>query len=177
MDDCLSWPVAAELRTSRLVLEPLHVDHATAMVAVLSDPSLYDVVGGRPPTRDEFVATYSRQVVGHASDGSEGWLNWVVVEASTQQAVGYVQATMTRTAGNELRADVAWVVGAAWQGRGLAFEAARGMLEFLGDIEVVSAFIQPGHRASERVAERLGMRPTAGLVDGETRWELRVDGN
>ncbi len=89
------WPRAAELRTARLVLEPLRVDHAGAMVAVLSDPSLYDVVGGRPPTRDELVTAYSGQVVGQAPDGSQGWLNWVVVETLTQQPVGYVQAKVT----------------------------------------------------------------------------------
>ncbi len=113
------WPRAAELRTARLVLEPLRVDHAGAMVAVLSDLSLYDVVGGRPPTRDELVTAYSGQVVGQAPDGSQGWLNWVVVETLTQQPVGYVQATVTQTADDELGAGVAWVVGAAWQGRGL----------------------------------------------------------
>ncbi len=53
------------------------------------------------------------------------------------------------------------------------------MIEFLNgvDVAVTSAFIKPGHRASERVAERLGMLPTAEIVDGETRWQTVVDGN
>ena len=38
------------LTSERLRLEPLTVDHAPAMVAVLADPSIYEFTGGSPPT-------------------------------------------------------------------------------------------------------------------------------
>jgi RimJ/RimL family protein N-acetyltransferase len=37
----------------------------------------------------------------------------------------------------------------------------------------LSAYIHPDHRASNRVAEHLGLRPTAEIADGEVRWTSR----
>ena len=47
------------------MLEPLRVEHADEMVAVLDDPQLHTYIGGgAPATLDELTATYARQVVG-----------------------------------------------------------------------------------------------------------------
>ena len=45
-------------------LTPLTVDHAVAMVDVLSDPSLYEFTGGTPPTLEELTDRYARQASG-----------------------------------------------------------------------------------------------------------------
>ncbi|MHA6786000.1 GNAT family N-acetyltransferase [Pseudonocardia saturnea] len=146
------------IRTARLVLEPLRVDHAEEMATVLADPALYAVIGGVPPSVDELRARYARQVAGPA----EGqWLNWVVRHDGT--AVGYVQATVTAE-----HAELAWVIGTAFQGHGYAREAAAAVVATL-DGPVV-AHIRPGHTASENVAAGLGFRPTGAVVDGELRW-------
>jgi RimJ/RimL family protein N-acetyltransferase len=39
-----------------------------------------------------------------------------------------------------------------------------------GGIAHLVAHVHPEHRASERVAERLGLTATDVVVDGETRW-------
>ena len=83
------------------------------MVAVLSDPSLYEFTGGTPPTLEELAARYARQAVGHSPDGTEQWLNWVVLLDTTP--VGYVQATVVGDS-----AEIAWVISPSVQGRGLA---------------------------------------------------------
>lgn len=167
-----SWPVAVEIQTERLVLEPLRIEHAQAMVEVVADPSLYVVTGGRPPSLDDLRQRYARQHVGQPSDGSEGWLNWIAVDTESGRAAGFVQATVTMLPDGRSAADVAWVVGVDHQRRGYATEAACAMVGFLADrVDLVTAHIAPGHRASERVAERLSMRPTDRSVDGETRWE------
>ena len=84
-------------------LTPLTVEHATAMVSVLSDPSLYEFTGGTPPTLEELTDRYTRQAVGHSPDGTEQWLNWVVLLDSAP--VGYVQATVVGDS-----AEIAWVI-------------------------------------------------------------------
>jgi uncharacterized protein (DUF1684 family)/RimJ/RimL family protein N-acetyltransferase len=146
-------------------LARLTVDHAPAMVSVLSDPSLYEFTGGTPPTLEELTARYARQAVGHSPDGSEQWLNWVVLLDSTP--VGYVQATVMDDS-----AEIAWVISPSVQGRGLATEAARAMGELLtaAGVRRLVAHVHPDHVASARVAERLGLRRTDVIEDGEVRW-------
>jgi uncharacterized protein len=157
------------LTSERLRLEPLTVAHAPAMVAVLADPSLYEFTGGSPPTLSELSARYARQSAGHSSDGFERWLNWVVV--LDEQPIGYVQATVV---GSE--AEIAWVVSPAHQGRGLATEAATAMVDWLASAGVTRlvAHIHPDHEASARVGERLGLRRTDVVEDGEVRWVRAV---
>ena len=138
---------------------------------MLSDPALYVVTGGEPPTVAQLEARYDRQVVGRSSDGLETWHNWVVRERATGEAAGFVQATVTSTEAGP-RAELAWVVGTPWQGRGIASEAATALVAAMTDAgaaEVV-AHIEPGHAASEAVARRIGLHPTAEVVDGEVRW-------
>jgi RimJ/RimL family protein N-acetyltransferase len=161
--------VAARLTTDRLVLEPLAVEHAGEMVDVLADPSLYAVIGGGPPTLDELTERYALQVAGPARDG-EAWRNWVVRRDG--QAVGYVQATLTKE-GRGWVADVAWLVAPTEQGQGIATEAAARMVAELLSAGVVEirAEIADHHRASQSVAARLAMRPTVRVTgEGERVW-------
>lgn len=141
------------------------------MVDVLSDPSLYVVTGGEPPTVAQLEARYARQVLGRSDDGQETWHNWVARERAGGSAVGFLQATVTASA-SAVVAELAWVVGTPWQGHGYASEAAAALVPAMteaGAVEVI-AHIAPGHTASERVAARIGLRPTDVVHDGETRW-------
>jgi uncharacterized protein (DUF1684 family) len=151
-------------------LTPLAVEHAAAMVAVLADPWLYEFTGGTPPTLEELTELYTRQTVGHSPDGTEQWLNWVVLLDSTP--VGYVQATVVGDS-----AEIAWVISPSVQGRGLATEAARRMSDLLSTSGVrrLVAHIHADHAASARVAERLGLRRTDVVEDGEVRWVRDFD--
>lgn len=161
---------AAALATPRLLLEPLTPAHATEMVAVLDDPALHRYVGGRPPDLQELQRRYEHQARGRSADGSARWFNWILRERSSGRAVGYVQATVAVESGV---ADLAWVVGSKFRGRGYAREAASAMTSWLHarGIAVVTAHIRPGNAASEAVARALGLGRTSALVDGEIRWE------
>lgn len=165
------WPVAEIIGTERLVLEPLRVDHAEELAPLLDDEALHEYIGGSPATPDELRERYRRQAAGRSPDGREGWLNWVVRHRDTGDAIGTVQATV-RFDGDRPVAELAWVVVAPHQGRGYAGEAAAGMVGWLADqgIGALVAHVHPDHRASARVAERLGLRTTDDMVDGEVRW-------
>ncbi len=141
------------------------------MVGALADPSLYVVTGGTPPTLDELTERYGRQVVGRSDDGSETWHNWVIRDRATGQATGFIQSTVTREGGRVV-AELAWVVGVPWQGRGIASEGAEAAMAAVRSdgADEVRAHIAPGHVASESVAARLGLRRTEVVHDGETRW-------
>ncbi len=150
-----------------IALRPLDRDDAPLMVHVLDDPELYRFTGGAPPTEEQLARRYGVQVRGHSADGSEEWLNRIVLAGS--EPVGYVQATIPRSGGPT---EVAWVIGTSWQGRGYASAAMAAFLRELAQrgVDRLIAHIHPDHEASSRIAARIGLAPTATLVDGELRW-------
>lgn len=166
--------IAAQLVTARrLILVPLRAEHADEMAAVLADPELYAFTGGSPPTRQELRTRYERWTAG-SPDPAVSWCNWVIQLRGPRCLAGTVQATITSA--DEPEAEVAWVVGTPWQGQGLATEAARALVAWLGQqaIDTVIAHIHPRHQASAAVAAAAGLTPTGQLEDGEMRWRLTM---
>jgi len=167
-------PAATEvIETDRLVLTPLTVADADAMVHVLADPRLYEFIGGTAPTVDRLRRQYRSQVVGHSDDGAQDWFNWIVRLRDRGRAVGTVQATMF--AGTE-RGEIAWIIGTPWQGNGYATEAATALADWLRrrGVRRLTAHVHPEHAASAAVARRAGLEQTGRLYDGEQRWEWRA---
>lgn len=167
----MRWPSATRIATARLDLEPVSVAHADEMVAVLAPHELYAFTGGEPPSTEQLRAQYTAQARGEAPDGSAGWLSWIVRARATRDAVGFAQATLT-TVDDAMVADLAWVVTPDAQGRGVATEAADGVVAWLRsrDVDAFGAWIHPEHAASAAVATRLGLVATADVLDGEVHW-------
>ena len=165
------WPVPEAVQTDRLRLEPLRVEHAREMLAILQDSSSYTFTGGRAPDLEELRARYERQCVGRSPNGMQGWLNWIIREGDQRTAVGAVQATLWREP-TGLSAELAWVIGTAYQGRGYATEAARAIKQWLtdGGVNGFAAYIHPDHHASAGVARHLGLAATNQTREGENRW-------
>ncbi|NUS55516.1 MAG: GNAT family N-acetyltransferase [Streptomycetaceae bacterium] len=159
---------AEVIRTPRLDLTPLSVDDADVMAVVLADPALHAYIGGTPENPEQLRVRYRRLVAGSPQPGIS-WLNWIVRLRDEGCATGFVQATID---GRSLTAEVAWVIGTPWQGRGIAREAAVGLADRLRDLGVrtVVAHIHPEHRASAAVAEAAGLSATEVVEDGEVRW-------
>lgn len=155
-----------------VTIRPLRVEDSSVMVDVLGSEKLYTHIGGGPPTHEELEARYMRQTVGVSPDGTQEWLNWIVL-VGTSTMVGYVQASRPM---NGTTAEIAWVIGVKWQRQGRATPAVRLMLEKLAarGVEDITADIHPANKASEGVARRVGMSPTGEVVDGETRWMGRA---
>ncbi|MEU8530805.1 GNAT family N-acetyltransferase [Streptomyces sp. NPDC048629] len=163
---------AETIRTERLTLLPLRVEHAEEMASVLADPDLHTFIGGEPATARALRSRYERLVAG-SPDPGVSWCNWVVRFRATGDLAGTVQATVT-TDDRGSAAEVAWVVGTAWQHRGVATEAARGLVAWLAtrNVHTITAHIHPDHKASATVATRAGLAPTDHWHDGEIRWQL-----
>ncbi|ETK30914.1 GNAT family N-acetyltransferase [Microbispora sp. ATCC PTA-5024] len=160
---------ADRIEAARLTLTPLTVEDADDMVDVLAGEDLYGFIGGGPPDLDGLRARYARLAAGRSPDGRQAWLNWIVRRRRDGRPVGTVQATVT---GAGRRAEVAWVVGTAWQGRGYASEAAVALAEWLRGrgVDLLQAHIHPDHQASMKVAAGIGLRPTDQMEDGERLW-------
>ncbi|MFI0714335.1 GNAT family N-acetyltransferase [Streptomyces inhibens] len=177
--------------TARLILLPLLVEHAEEMAEVLSDPDLHTFIGGAPSSPEALRSRYERLVAG-SPDPTVFWCNWVIQLRDEGHLAGTVQATATATAtaddhgsghgngygdeyghGHGRVAEIAWVVGTPWQRRGIASEAARGLVSWLETqpVQAVIAHIHPDHHASAAVATAAGLAPTSHRHEGETRWQ------
>ena len=165
------WLPAVPLRTARLDLEPLRIEHADEAAAAFDDVALHGFTGGRPATAEELRRRYARLVLGHSPDDAAGWLNWSVRLRTDGRLVGTVQATLRRD-DEGLAAELAWVVVIAHQRQGLAQEAARSVHGWLRSqgVRRFRASVHPAHAASGAVARSLGLRPAGTVVDGEVRW-------
>jgi RimJ/RimL family protein N-acetyltransferase len=155
--------------TARLTLVPLVPQDADEMFEVLADERMHEFTGGSPRTLDELRSRYQRLAIGRSTDRTELWFNWVVRINETQHAVGAMQATV---AADGSTADVAWEIGAPFQGRGFASEAATAIVRWLTDqdVTVIRALVHPEHVASARVAAHAGLEQTLDEVDGEIVW-------
>ncbi|MEU0127654.1 GNAT family N-acetyltransferase [Streptomyces sp. NPDC006289] len=159
--------VPGPFSTARLDALPLDAAHADEMAAVLFDPALHAYTGGAPEDADALRGRYERQSAG-SPDPAELWCNWVLRVRADGCLAGYVQATV-----RDGRAEVAWVVGTRWQGRGYASEAAAGLVRHLlarQAVRTVVAHIHPDHAASAAVAAAAGLTATDEWEDGEVRW-------
>lgn len=160
------------LETARLELVPLQPHHADELVAVLDDVRLYHFTGGEAVGLEELRQRYERWSRRVSPDGTERWLNWVILRREDARALGTVQATVVTDDGR-LIADVAWIVGVAHQGQGYASESAEALIAWLYDCGVgeIVSHIHPAHAASGRVASKIGMEPTEQWLLGERRWK------
>ncbi len=164
--------IVSRLVSERLALEPLRVQDAAELWPLLNDTSLHHFIGGAPPTLRELQARLERQVRGLSPDGNELWLNWVARKRPGGPVVGTMQATISIEQGAPV-AVLAWTIGSAHQGQGLATEAADLIASWLRQqgIAQLRAHIHPRHHASMAVAAAIGLGPTETMVSGERRWE------
>lgn len=172
-----AWPEPERITAERVILEPLSIRHATEMVDVLADASVYAFTGGAAPSLKQLQNRYRTQTAARSPDGLQQRLNWIVRRRDSDAAVGFVQATVERTAtGSDdpaLVADLAWVVSPAHQGQGIASEATSAMITWLraNGVGSFAAYIRSDHLASIGVARNQGLHQTSIVKHGETRWE------
>ncbi|MGW7575664.1 GNAT family N-acetyltransferase [Streptomyces sp. NPDC054765] len=170
----MSSIAAQAISTARLVLLPLLVEHAEEMATVLSDPALHTFIGGAPDTPQALRSRYQRLTAG-SPDPAVSWLNWVIRLRAEDCLTGTLQATVSPS-GHGLIAEIAWVMGTPWQGRGIAIEAARGLVDWLSGqpLQTVIAHIHPEHQSSAAVATAAGLTPTDEWHEGEIRWRRSI---
>ncbi len=166
------WPLAPPLQTERLTLEPLRVEHAQEMAPLLADPRLHEFTGGDPPTLRQLRDSYRRRLSVEPSAASR-WANWIVRHLESGHAIGGMQAQIA-AAEDGLVAEVAWILGAEYQGRGYAREAAAAMIAWLRAQGVRSLVgdIHERNTPSMRLAWALGLTPTSERAEhpGDVRW-------
>jgi ribosomal-protein-alanine N-acetyltransferase len=162
------------LTTQRLVLEPLARHHAQEMFEALSDRAIYRFIDEAPPASVEALATrYARLESRRSGDGREHWLNWVVREPASGNAVGFVQASVMENG----TAFVAYVIAPPSQGKGYGREATAAMIEELErgyGAKLLRASVDARNAASIALAAALGFAE-ARRDGGDIIFERRLE--
>lgn len=148
-------PQTLELKTERLILEPLQPRHAPLLFELLSDAVMYTYIPQDSPKSVEALAErYARLEVGHSADGNDIWLNFALRRLEDDSYLGTVQATVTGK-----RAYVAYELGPPHWGRGFATEAVRGLIGHLFSVygvELIRAETDTRNERSAALLKRLG---------------------
>ena len=137
-----------------LTLEPQLAEHAEEMFALLADPAIYEYENDPPESVQALRERFARLEARHSPDGHEEWLNWVI-RLPDGKLAGFVQATV-RADGS---ATIAYVLGSAYWGRGIARRAVEMMIAELvrhHGVRRLLATLKRANGRSRRLLERLG---------------------
>lgn len=153
------------VETERIIVRPWRLDEADRFFDMHRRMEVARWIGGRPMTdRGEADSVIQRMLDGLAADPRFG--SWAVVERGARIAAGSVLLKPLPDGAGEI--EIGWHLHPDSWGRGLATEAARGLLArgFSLGLEEIWAVIDLGNERSARVCEKLGMR----LLGTTTRW-------
>lgn len=174
-------PAPAELRleTPRLVLRPLEEHDLPAMTVYRGDPEVCRFLPFPPQGVDEIRARIGH-ILGATSLAGE---NAGVAVGAFRRDDGELLGDLVLFHADATNGsvEIGWVIRPDVAGRGYATEAARALLDAafrLYGMRRVVARIDADNTASARLAERLGMRLEARLVENEWfkgRWGDELD--
>jgi len=143
--------------TERLVLRELVPEDIDFLAAMMADPQVahhYD----RRFSREAADEWLHRQIERYHTDGHGLWL---AVDKATGTPVGQVGLIMQSVEGKK-RPEIGWLLDRSQWGKGYATEAATAVRDAAFTRwkypEVIS-LIRPANTPSQRVAERIGMKP------------------
>ena len=158
------------LETDQLLLSPISARDAEPLFELLKEPALHSFTGGAPPSAlqvlERRISLWEHR---QSPEGDEVWLNWTLRRKADRVVVGYLQVTIRAS-----QAELAWVIGIPFQGRGYAKEASRRVVGWLRErleIGELRANIHPKHAASQAVAKHIGLHPSPEITaEGEVVW-------
>lgn len=135
------------LVTSLTRLEPVRVAHAAEMFLLLSDLRIYEHLDRQPPASpQELEERYRRYETTFSPDGTERWLNWIIFAHESGACAGFMQASVNADG----TGDFGYILGPAYWGRGLAFDAASAVIRVLHADFALTALYATADRRNER---------------------------
>ncbi len=174
-------PAPAELRleTERLVLRPLEEGDLPAMTAYRGDPEVCRFLPFPPQTVDDIRARIGRLLGTTTLAGENAGIPVGIFRRDDGLLLGdLVLFHLDAVHGS---AEIGWVIRPDAGGRGYATEAARALLDAafrIYGLRRVIARLDAENILSARLAERLGMRLEARLIENEWykgRWGDELD--
>ena len=128
----------------------------------MNDERVGRYLGGPDVTTVEATVARIESVnAGPGPEWDEEWLNWAVLSNGT--VIGRVEATLRHDTQQPGVAEVAYVFGPRWWGKGYATESTAWMIGHLAEVFGVRQYwatVDPRNTASIHLLERLGFTVT-----------------
>lgn len=141
-------------RTERLVISAISPDDARGLHAALAGPEVGRFLGGPDIIDLDDAQRRIAHVLAGPTSADHAWVNLTIRDLDGVIA-GRLEATVYAD-----WAEVAWLLGVPWWGRGLGTEAAEWLLDHLRDewgVQEFWATAHPDNSASIAIMRRLGM--------------------
>ncbi|MDQ0574384.1 GNAT family N-acetyltransferase [Agromyces albus] len=148
---------APRIETPRLKLRPHRSADASAWYVLQSDPNVLRYLPW-PPRSRRASRRHLRHRTRHIRLEQAGDFLALAVELDGR-LIGDVSLHLREVDPRGRRAEIGWLIGTEWAGRGFATEAARAMLKFAFDTleaRYVTAVMDPDNERSHVLARRLG---------------------
>ncbi|HEX8992785.1 MAG TPA: GNAT family N-acetyltransferase [Anaerolineales bacterium] len=154
----MSAPQSFILETQRLLLRNQVIEDLDDLWALYVDPQVTKYIPDAPKTREEARLELEWFTNGHPRHPGLGL--WATILKESGQFIGRCGLLPWTIDGRE-EVEVAYAVARPYWGRGLGSEAAAAVLRYgtekLGLSRLI-CLIEPGNVASQKVAEKIGMR-------------------
>ncbi|MCS0498105.1 GNAT family N-acetyltransferase [Protaetiibacter mangrovi] len=172
-------PAELLLETERLVLRPIEDGDVVSMAVYRGDPEVCRYLPFPPQSPDDIRARIGHIFGSTTLAGERGGVAVAVVRRDDGALIGDLVLFHLDPAHGS--AEIGWVISPAASGHGYATEAVRALLDAafgVFGLRRVVARIDAENTASARLAERVGMRLEAHLVENEWfagRWGDELD--
>jgi len=178
--------VRTEFATRRVILEPIHIRHASLVFRQLCAEDLYTFIPQDPPdTLACLEKRFSLLSVGASPSGDELWGNWAMRACDGSTYIGLLEATVR----NRESAYLAYMVFEDFRRKGYAEEALRALIAwftFNTEVHQFCAEVDTRNVPSQRLLEKLGFKRSVeiekaamfkGAWSNEYRYELAFAGS
>ena len=158
------------LETDRLILRGMRVSDTEDMFEYARRPSVTQYLTWNPHTDPAETREYLTYVGQRYRTGD--FYDWAVVDRESGHMIGTCGFTSFNCPHDT--AEIGYVLNPAYQGKGLATEAVRRVLDFgFGELGLhrIEAHFMEGNDASRRLMERVGM-----TFEGYARESMRIKG-
>lgn len=157
--------MAIILETPRLILRHQNLEDLDDLWALYQNPNITKYIPDAPRSREEAKEELEWHMNGHPKNRELGL--WATIRKATGKFIGRC-GLLPWTIENQFNIEVAYTIAQDHWGQGLATEAAQAILKYGFEVLNISkliCLIDPDHIASQKVAEKIGMK-----------WEKTVDG-
>jgi len=146
------------LETKRLLLRRLVLDDLDSLFALYADPEIRRYFPEGTLSREETREELEWFLNGHPEHPELGL--WATIHRETGEFIGRC-GLLPWTIEGRAEVEIAYLIDKRYWGQGLATEAAQGILQYGFEklsLRRLICLIDPDNTASQRVAERIGMR-------------------
>lgn len=148
------------LRTPRLTLHPVAVEHAGALFPLMSDERMTSFLAWEPHTNPEETQKVLSALVRAQSEGAA--YHWTVFEEDEVRGlISLIDVRRRHRSWTVNRAEIAYWVDPAHQGKGIATEATRAVVDTAFDNLGLNRLIvshTSANAASGKIPAKLGFR-------------------